>query len=75
MKVLITGATGFIGTYLASFLHDKGDEVYGIHYGFNHLIGCKLAPGVRLIGCDVRDGEAHPLSPLHPYGLGKGGYP
>ena len=34
-----------------------------------------VAEGIRLIGCDVRDREGHPLRPLHPYGVSKGDYP
>ena len=58
MKVLITGATGFIGTHLASFLHGKGDEVFGTYYELADLASSTRLQGIRLTQCDIRSEEA-----------------
>jgi GDP-4-dehydro-6-deoxy-D-mannose reductase len=58
MKVLITGAAGFIGTYLASFLHSKEDEVFGTYYELADLSSATRLQGIRLTQCDIRNEEA-----------------
>lgn len=58
MKVLITGATGFIGAYLSSFLHEEGHEVYGTHYGPNKLALSNTPSAIELYECDIRDDKA-----------------
>ena len=30
MKILVTGASGFIGSYVCKYLLDRGDEVVGL---------------------------------------------
>ncbi len=65
MKVLVTGAAGFIGSHLATRLAVRGDDVVGIdnfngivysadikHRNAERLSGI---PGIRLIEADIRD--------------------
>lgn len=59
MKVLVTGATGFVGSHLCEYLLHHNDEVYGT-YLFEHE--CEHLPGVvrqqaKLFLCDLTDGE------------------
>lgn len=58
MRILITGATGFIGSYLSSLLCKEGHEVYGTHFGDDRLREEKSAPAIKLFECDIRDGKA-----------------
>lgn len=60
MKTLITGATGFIGGYLAQFLCHQGDEVCGTYYPKHKGKSSeKDSPqNFRLVRCDIRDAEA-----------------
>jgi len=58
LRILVTGATGFIGSYLGDLLHQKGDEVYGTHYHRNPLREVASLPQINLIGCDIRDKQA-----------------
>ena len=58
MRALITGATGFIGSYLSSLLYEEGYEVYGTNYGINHSKEYCVAPAIKLFECDIRDGNA-----------------
>ena len=52
-RVLITGASGLIGTELAKFLVDKGIEVHTLSRGNKpHTV-----PGVRVFQWDVRQGQ------------------
>jgi len=57
MKILITGANGFIGSYLASFLLEKGYEVIGTSRQFHASTKALLSKGT-LISLDVLDKEA-----------------
>lgn len=57
MRILITGATGFIGTHLVKFL-SRNDEVYGTYYEFDELSNLRGYQGVELLGCDIRDAQA-----------------
>ncbi|MDP3973331.1 MAG: NAD-dependent epimerase/dehydratase family protein [Candidatus Daviesbacteria bacterium] len=54
MKVLVTGAAGFIGSHLSDYLIKKGCTVYGID---NCLTGDKLNlhPKVKFTKIDIRD--------------------
>lgn len=65
MKVLVTGAAGFIGSHLAEKLAKRGDDVVGLD-NFNDVVypashkrrgAARLAayPNVRLVEMDIRD--------------------
>ena len=58
MRVLVTGAAGFIGRRVAATLIAAGDEVVGVDamIGAAHPVGSQLPAGVRR--GDVRDGDA-----------------
>jgi UDP-glucuronate 4-epimerase len=66
MKVLITGAAGFIGSTLADRLLDRGDEVVGVD-NFDpfypesrkrsHLAGAVRDPRFRLVELDIRQAD------------------
>ncbi|MBE2199133.1 MAG: SDR family NAD(P)-dependent oxidoreductase [Anaerolinea sp.] len=67
MKVLVTGAAGFIGSHLAETLAKRGDDVIGID-NFNDIVypsarkrlsAQRLAayPNIKLIETDIRDRE------------------
>lgn len=59
MRCLVTGITGFTGSYLAEYLLERGMEVYGTarwrsrKENIEHLID-----KVNLIECDVRDASS-----------------
>lgn len=61
MKVLITGATGFVGSHLAELCIQKGCEVYGTTRwrsntkNLNHLLKERQ---IKLIECDLIDAHA-----------------
>lgn len=56
MKVLITGATGFIGSHLAEFLLEKGDEVHGTVWDKNELKNVEsIKYQINILECDIRD--------------------
>jgi uncharacterized protein YbjT (DUF2867 family) len=52
MKILIAGASGFIGSHLAAALHRQGHQV--IAAGRNLAEARRLAPALEWIGCDFR---------------------
>lgn len=64
MKILVTGAAGFIGTHLTRALLDRGDQVVGLD-NFNdfydpaikrkNVAGFGDCPGFRLVEGDLRD--------------------
>lgn len=56
MKILITGANGFIGSYLAHFFLQKGYEVIAVSRQF-HPSTQNLLKHARLIDLDVLDSE------------------
>jgi UDP-glucuronate 4-epimerase len=69
MKILLTGAAGFIGYHTARILLDRGDEVVGLDnlndYYDARLKEARLArltpdPAFRFVRCDVADREAMP---------------
>jgi GDP-4-dehydro-6-deoxy-D-mannose reductase len=56
MKALITGSSGFAGSYLTEFLLDKGYEVFGTFYDkstFSNLDG--FIDRITLYQCDIRN--------------------
>jgi UDP-glucuronate 4-epimerase len=67
MKVLITGAAGFIGSYIVNALLDRGDQVIGVDnlndYYDPNLKTARLAQiegrnGFRFVKCDLADRAA-----------------
>jgi len=56
MKALITGISGFAGSYLAEFLNSKGYKVFGTFYDkstFSNLNG--FIDKITLYQCDIRN--------------------
>ncbi len=59
MKVLVTGASGFIGRNLSSFIAGKGHEVVGTYLSTHELASRIPAhAGIRWVPLDLRDGAA-----------------
>lgn len=58
MRVLLTGAAGFIGSHVAAGLTDRGHEVVGVDVMLDaaHPAGASAPPGVERV--DVRDLDA-----------------
>jgi nucleoside-diphosphate-sugar epimerase len=57
MKILVTGATGFLGSRACHALAARGASVVGV--GRNVELGAKLtAPGVAFVAADLRDPAA-----------------
>jgi GDP-4-dehydro-6-deoxy-D-mannose reductase len=56
VKALVTGTSGFAGSYLAEFLLNKGYEVFGSYFDkstFSNLEG--FIDKIRLFQCDIRN--------------------
>src|SRR3989344_177519 len=75
-KVLITGASGFIGSYLSLFLLNKGCNVHGTYFNkdkdynpfsFNYIKNSKT----KLLRCDITKKETNELRPTTPYAVSK----
>ena len=71
MKILITGATGFIGSHTAERLKDLGHDVIGVD-NFSPYYSLELkklnekalqAKGISVINMDLRDAESYHLLP------------
>lgn len=59
MRALITGITGFVGSYLAEFLLDKGIEVYGTTRWRSKLDNIiHIANELKLLEADMRDSHS-----------------
>lgn len=58
MRVLVTGATGFLGSYLTRFLVQRGDEVLGTGRDLQGKWALPPAPGVEYRALNVRDPAA-----------------
>jgi CDP-glucose 4,6-dehydratase len=60
-KVLITGHTGFKGSWLAIWLKELGAEVYGYslapYTDMDNFVGCNLETKINHVEGDVRDGD------------------
>jgi GDP-4-dehydro-6-deoxy-D-mannose reductase len=54
MRILITGATGFVGQHLVRLLLSRKQDVYGTY--FCAPAECELA--AKLFSCDVRDADS-----------------
>ena len=68
MKILVTGAAGFIGSKLADCLAQRGDEVIGLD-NINDYYDVRLKLG-RLEQCGIHSichGHVHVLSLCHKY--------
>jgi len=62
MRILVTGAYGFLGAHIASTLHAAGHEVTGC--GRDLRFGRRILPGLTWIGCDYnRDVTASAWKP------------
>jgi GDP-4-dehydro-6-deoxy-D-mannose reductase len=59
MKVLVTGASGFIGRYLTEFLAQRGDEVTGTYLSKPELANrMPLHDSVRWVPLDIQNGPS-----------------
>lgn len=58
MRVLVTGATGFVGSYMTRHLQERGDEVVGTRFEDGRPHPLPLAPGVTYETADIRDPKA-----------------
>jgi len=58
MRVLVTGATGFLGSYMARHLQARGDEVVGTRFEDGRPHALSSAPGVTYETLDIRDPQA-----------------
>ena len=54
MRILVTGATGFVGQHLVGLLAAQGNSVFGTYFGSLQLSGPYPA---ELLACDMRDGD------------------
>lgn len=62
MKVLVTGAAGYIGSVLCGLLLEKGHKVFGIDkllHGGRSVLAYKNHPNFQFIACDISDIKAY----------------
>jgi UDP-glucuronate decarboxylase len=58
VKVLITGAAGFIGSHVTRLLVDEGCQVYGVvRPGTDRRRIARLLPSIEVIGLDLSDAD------------------
>jgi GDP-4-dehydro-6-deoxy-D-mannose reductase len=59
VKILITGATGFVGSHLCEYLAPQGDEVHGTFVFDDELdiFPSAMRDSVRLHRCDLREAD------------------
>jgi len=55
MRVLVTGATGFLGSYMSRYLQERGDEVVATRFEDGRPHALPPAPGVTYETLDIRD--------------------
>lgn len=58
MKVLVTGAAGFLGGHLTEMLVERGDEVRAMVLPGENAGFLQSLPGVEIVRGDVTDGES-----------------
>lgn len=69
MKILITGASGFIGRSLTRLAVEKGNSVVGTYLNFTELSARDLpSSGVEWLGMDIRDSTqvSHVVDTVRP---------
>lgn len=71
---MVTGATGFIGSHLVSFLQAKGWRIIGGYLLHGSNSSCRL-PNVKFVQCDLRNGQRlaqilNEHEPTHVFHLG-----
>jgi GDP-4-dehydro-6-deoxy-D-mannose reductase len=71
---IVTGAEGFIGSYLVKFLHAKGWKVIGSHQSHRHDPWPQLK-NLSFVQCDLRNGQKveqlfNAYQPTHVFHLG-----
>lgn len=71
---LVTGAEGFIGSHLVTFLRDKGWRVFG-SYKLHGTRTVPTRPGLELVQCDLANGQRveqlmEEIRPSHIFHLG-----
>ncbi len=61
MAVLITGATGFLGSNLATALHETGQQVIGLGRRPNHMATLE-EKGLTTVTCDLSDAPSQMIA-------------